>query len=299
MRIFEGKIARMLRSMTGYGKSELQMDSKKFSAEIRSLNSKGLDLNVRIPNLYREHELTLRSTIGELIQRGKAEISLYQENIGVERKMQLNVELLNQYYNELTHWTSDKNLGHSDILATLMRMPDVTKVEQAEPSEHDWACFQDLVQKAFAAFDDYRKQEGAKLKTEFELRIGNIMQLRASLVSPMEDRKEKTREKLKLQLDEWVGRDKIDENRFEQELIYYLEKLDVSEELQRLLSNCEMFLEELNGAAQGRKLGFISQEIGREINTIGSKANDANMQRMVVEMKDELEKIKEQINNVL
>lgn len=299
MCIFERKIARMLRSMTGYGKAELQMESKKFSAEVRSLNSKGLDLNVRVPNLYREHELTIRTSFGERIQRGKAEISLYIENIGGERRMQLNTELLNQYYHELLTWTSDKNLGHSDILATLMRMPDVTKVEQPEPSEHEWSALQDLIHKAYLAFEAYRELEGAKLKTEFDMRIANIMNLRSSLITPMEERKEKTREKLRAQIDEWIGKEKLDENRFEQELIYYLEKLDVSEELQRLQSNCEMFTEELNGAAQGRKLGFISQEIGREINTIGSKANDATMQRMVVEMKDELEKIKEQINNVL
>jgi uncharacterized protein (TIGR00255 family) len=299
MCIFERKIARMLRSMTGYGKAELQMESKKFSAEVRSLNSKGLDLNVRVPNLYREHELTIRTSFGERIQRGKAEISLYIENIGGERRMQLNTELLNQYYHELLTWTSDKNLGHSDILATLMRMPDVTKVEQPEPNEHEWSALQDLIHKAYLAFETYRQLEGAKLKTEFDMRIANIMRLRSSLITPMEERKEKTREKLRAQIDEWIGKEKLDENRFEQELIYYLEKLDVSEELQRLQSNCEMFTEELNGAAQGRKLGFISQEIGREINTIGSKANDATMQRMVVEMKDELEKIKEQINNVL
>jgi uncharacterized protein (TIGR00255 family) len=299
MCIFERKIARMLRSMTGYGKAELQMESKKFSAEVRSLNSKGLDLNVRVPNLYREHELTIRTSFGERIQRGKAEISLYIENIGGERRMQLNTELLNQYYHELLTWTSDKNLGHSDILATLMRMPDVTKVEQPEPNEHEWTALLDLIHKAYLAFEAYRQLEGAKLKTEFDMRIANIMSLRSSLIAPMEERKEKTREKLRAQIDEWIGKEKLDENRFEQELIYYLEKLDVSEELQRLQSNCEMFTEELNGAAQGRKLGFISQEIGREINTIGSKANDATMQRMVVEMKDELEKIKEQINNVL
>ncbi|MFM7722577.1 MAG: YicC/YloC family endoribonuclease [Bacteroidota bacterium] len=289
----------MLRSMTGYGKAELQMESKKLSAEVRSLNSKGLDLNVRVPNLYREHELTIRTSFGERIQRGKAEISLYIENIGGERRMQLNTELLDQYYNELVSWTSDKNLGHSDILATLMRMPDVTKVEQPEPNEHEWTALLDLIHKAYFAFEAYRQLEGAKLKTEFDMRIANIMSLRSSLIAPMEERKEKTREKLRAQIDEWIGKEKLDENRFEQELIYYLEKLDVSEELQRLQSNCEMFTEELNGAAQGRKLGFISQEIGREINTIGSKANDATMQRMVVEMKDELEKIKEQINNVL
>jgi uncharacterized protein (TIGR00255 family) len=299
MCIFERKIARMLRSMTGYGKAELQMESKKFSAEVRSLNSKGLDLNVRVPNLYREHELTIRTSFGERIQRGKAEISLYIENIGGERRMQLNTELLDQYYNELVSWTSDKNLGHSDILATLMCMPDVTKVEQPEPNEHEWTALLDLIHKAYLAFEAYRQLEGAKLKTEFDMRIANIMSLRSSLIAPMEERKEKTREKLRAQIDEWIGKEKLDENRFEQELIYYLEKLDVSEELQRLQSNCEMFTEELNGAAQGRKLGFISQEIGREINTIGSKANDATMQRMVVEMKDELEKIKEQINNVL
>jgi uncharacterized protein (TIGR00255 family) len=180
-----------------------------------------------------------------------------------------------------------------------MRMPDVLKQDQSELDEEEWTAMYALLNQAFEAFDTYRKTEGDKLKKEFTLRVENILSLRAALVTPMEERKEKTRHRLKTQLDEVIGAEKIDMNRFEQELIYYLEKLDVSEELQRLKANCEMFMEELNGGAQGRKLGFISQEIGREVNTIGSKANDASMQRMVVEMKDELEKIKEQINNVL
>jgi uncharacterized protein (TIGR00255 family) len=206
---------------------------------------------------------------------------------------------MNSYYNELSIWKEGKDLGSADILATLMRMPEVMKFDQAEPTEDEWNSIAALVKQAFDLFENYRQAEGAKLQKEFEMRIANILRLREDLIAPMEERKEKTRERIKAQLDELVGKEKIDENRFEQELIYYLEKLDVSEELQRLLSNCEMFNEELNGGAQGRKLGFISQEIGREINTIGSKANDATMQRMVVEMKDELEKIKEQINNVL
>ena len=213
--------------------------------------------------------------------------------------MHLDTDLMNSYYNELTLWKEGKDLGAPDLLATLMRMPEVMKFEQAEPTEDEWNSIAELVKQAFDQFENYRQTEGAKLQKEFEMRIENILRLRADLIAPMEERKEKTRERIKAQLDELVGKEKIDENRFEQELIYYLEKLDVSEELQRLLSNCEMFNEELNGGAQGRKLGFISQEIGREVNTIGSKANDAMMQRMVVEMKDELEKIKEQINNVL
>jgi uncharacterized protein (TIGR00255 family) len=285
--------------MTGYGKAELQKETKKFSAEVRSLNSKGLDLSVRVPSVYRDKELELRSTYGELVVRGKSEVSIYIENNSGEKRMHLDTDLMNQYYNELTSWKEGKDLGSADILATLMRMPEVMKFDQAEPTEDEWNSIAELVKQAFDQFENYRQTEGAKLQKEFEMRIENILRLRADLIAPMEERKEKTRERIKAQLDELVGKERIDENRFEQELIYYLEKLDVSEELQRLLSNCEMFNEELSGGAQGRKLGFISQEIGREVNTIGSKANDAMMQRMVVEMKDELEKIKEQINNVL
>jgi uncharacterized protein (TIGR00255 family) len=285
--------------MTGYGKAELQKETKKFSAEVRSLNSKGLDLSVRVPSVYRDKELELRSTYGELVVRGKSEVSIYIENNSGEKRMHLDTDLMNSYYNELTLWKEGKDLGSADILATLMRMPEVMKFDQAEPTEDEWNSIAELVKQAFAQFENYRQTEGAKLQKEFEMRIENILRLRADLIAPIEERKEKTRERIKAQLDELVGKERIDENRFEQELIYYLEKLDVSEELQRLLSNCEMFNEELSGGAQGRKLGFISQEIGREVNTIGSKANDAMMQRMVVEMKDELEKIKEQINNVL
>jgi uncharacterized protein (TIGR00255 family) len=285
--------------MTGYGKAELQKETKKFSAEVRSLNSKGLDLSVRVPSVYRDKELELRSTYGELVVRGKSEVSIYIENNSGEKRMHLDTDLMNSYYNELSIWKEGKDLGSADILATLMRMPEVMKFDQAEPTEDEWNSIAALVKQAFDLFENYRQAEGAKLQKEFEMRIANILRLREDLIAPMEERKEKTRERIKAQLDELVGKEKIDENRFEQELIYYLEKLDVSEELQRLLSNCEMFNEELNAGAQGRKLGFISQEIGREINTIGSKANDAMMQRMVVEMKDELEKIKEQINNVL
>ena len=285
--------------MTGYGKTELQKETKKFSAEVRSLNSKGLDLSVRVPSVYRDKELELRSTYGELVVRGKSEVSIYIENNSGEKRMHLDTDLMNSYYNELTLWKEGKDLGSADILATLMRMPEVMKFDQAEPTEDEWNSIAELVKQAFAQFENYRQTEGAKLQKEFEMRIENILRLRADLIAPIEERKEKTRERIKAQLDELVGKERIDENRFEQELIYYLEKLDVSEELQRLLSNCEMFNEELSGGAQGRKLGFISQEIGREVNTIGSKANDAMMQRMVVEMKDELEKIKEQINNVL
>jgi len=285
--------------MTGYGKAELQKETKKFSAEVRSLNSKGLDLSVRVPSVYRDKELELRSTYGELVVRGKSEVSIYIENNSGEKRMHLDTDLMNSYYNELTLWKEGKDLGSADILSTLMRMPEVMKFDQAEPTEDEWNSIAELVKQAFDQFENYRQTEGAKLQKEFEMRIENILRLRADLIAPMEERKEKTRERIKAQLDELVGKERIDENRFEQELIYYLEKLDVSEELQRLLSNCEMFNEELSGGAQGRKLGFISQEIGREVNTIGSKANDAMMQRMVVEMKDELEKIKEQINNVL
>jgi uncharacterized protein (TIGR00255 family) len=299
MCIFESKLVDMLRSMTGYGKAEMLHKNRKLSVEIRSLNSKQLDLNVRIPQIYREKELEIRSIYGEKITRGKCEISIFFEQQSSEQTTQLNTELLDLYYTKINTWKEGKDLGQADVLSALLRMPEVFKPELQEASKEEWDEFEKLMSDAFQQFDNYRNTEGAKLKEEFHTRIKNILKNRDVLIAPLEDRIKKTREKIKGHLQDIIGTEKIDENRFEQELIYYIEKLDVSEEIQRLLSNCEMFLEELNGPAQGRKLGFISQEIGREINTIGSKANDSIMQRIVVDMKDELEKIKEQINNVL
>jgi uncharacterized protein (TIGR00255 family) len=285
--------------MTGFGKAEGQAGQKKFTVEIRSLNSKQLDLNLRMPGIYREKELELRSFLGESILRGKADTLLYYESLEAEKRNSINAHLLGAYYQDLKAVVEQTGMPEPDFLNALMRIPDIMKPENPALDEEEWKSVRQLVEAAFLRFDEYRLQEGKKMHAEFRLRIQNIMALRESLDQPIQQRGRRTREKLMNNLQELIPPDKIDPNRFEQELIYYLERLDVSEEYQRLLANCEHFLEELDGEGQGKKLGFVSQEIGREINTIGSKANDSDMQRIVVLMKDELEKIKEQINNVL
>lgn len=289
----------MLRSMTGFGKAEATIGSKKFTVEIRSLNSKQLDLNMRIPNVYREKELELRSWLSENVLRGKADGLIYYESLEAEKRMAINTQLLESYYEDLKGFGDKVGMTNADYLNALMRIPDVMKPESQELDEAEWSKVLALVKEAYNKFDHYRLTEGAKLEEDFRKRIQLIIELRDALEAPIAARSVKIREKIKNNLDELIPTDKVDQNRFEQEIIYYLERLDVSEEHQRLTTNCEHFIEELTGDSQGKKLGFISQEIGREINTIGSKANDAEMQKIVVKMKDELEKIKEQINNVL
>lgn len=289
----------MLRSMTGFGKAEATIGQKKFTVEVRSLNSKQLDLNLRIPSLYREKELELRSWLSENVLRGKADALIYYESLEAEKRMSINAQLLEAYYEDLKAFGDKVGMTNADYLNALMRIPDIMKPESQELDESEWAQLFELVKEAYRRFDSYRKIEGGKLEEDFRKRIQLILDYRDGLEGPIAARSEKIKEKLKNNLAELIPIDKIDPNRFEQEMIYYLERLDVTEEYQRLTTNCEHFVDELKEDNQGKKLGFISQEIGREINTIGSKANDADMQKLVVKMKDELEKIKEQINNVL
>ncbi len=289
----------MLRSMTGFGKADSTIGNKKFTVELRSLNSKQLDLNIRIPGTYREKELELRSWLSDNIQRGKADLLVYYESLEAEKRVAINKPLMMAYYADLKSFSEEAGVSGGDYLNALMRIPDVLKPESTELDEEEWAALFSLIKEAFHRFDTYRQLEGEKLTKEFHQRIALIEENRLALQEPIKVRNQRVREKLRNNLEELIPIDKIDPNRFEQELIYYLERLDISEEYQRLETNCSHFSDELTGASQGKKLGFISQEIGREINTIGSKANDAEMQRLVVVMKDELEKIKEQINNVL
>ncbi len=289
----------MLRSMTGFGKAEGTIGNKKFTVEVRSLNSKLLDLNMRIPGAYREKELELRSWLSDNIQRGKADLLVYYESLEAEKRMAFNKPLMEAYYKDLKEVADKVGMDNADFLNAIVRIPDVLRPETQEMDEDEYSGLFSVIKEAYAKFDSYRKIEGAKLKDDFDMRIKLILDCRESLQKPIEERNKKVREKLRNSLEELIPVDKVDSNRFEQELIYYLERLDISEEYQRLLTNCEHFNDELNDEASGKKLGFISQEIGREINTIGSKANDADMQKLVVKMKDELEKIKEQINNVL
>lgn len=285
--------------MTGFGKAEGTVGNKKFTVELRALNSKQLDLNIRIPSAYREKELELRSWLSENVQRGKADLLVYYESLEAEKRMSINIPLMLAYYEDLQSFATQAKIDGGDYINAIMRIPDVLRPESSEFNEEEWARLFSIIKEAFHRFDSYRVLEGEKLALDFHNRIAMILSTRAALDAPIAARNQRVREKLRNNLEELIPVDKIDPNRFEQELVYYLERLDISEEYQRLDTNCAHFSDELKGESQGKKLGFISQEIGREVNTIGSKANDADMQRLVVVMKDELEKIKEQINNVL
>lgn len=285
--------------MTGFGKAEATAGNKKFSVEIKALNSKQFDLNLRMPNIYREKEMELRSWLGDKIQRGKVDVIMYYESIVPEKRLAFNKELMIAYYDDLKEVADRTGMTNGDFLNAMIRIPDVLKPDNAELNEDEWNGLLTAAHEAFARFDQYRLIEGKRTKQEFHERLALILQGREALLPLIEARSTRVKDKLRNNLEELIGKDKIDPNRFEQEIIYYLERLDISEEFLRLETNCNHFLDELEGEGQGKKLGFVVQEIGREINTIGSKANDADIQKIVVNMKDELEKIKEQIFNVL
>ena len=285
--------------MTGYGRAEETIGESVFTVEIRCLNSKGLDLNVRTPYFLRDKEMSIRALTAEKLLRGKIEVFIHAENLSTGQELPINWSLLKTYTDSLKEFAQTESLSTQDILSIALKLPDVQKAEDKTFTEAQWEVLQQAIERTIQAVQTYRKTEGDALFQEFHDRIQHILQARENIVQPLNERNEKVRARLKNALDEVLPADKIDANRYEQEIIYYLEKLDISEEQSRLLTNCQHFIEELNHEAQGKKLGFIAQEIGREINTIGSKANDATIQKWVVNMKDELEKIKEQINNVL
>lgn len=286
----------MIQSMTGFGKATLQLPTKKITIEVKSLNSKGLDLNVRMPSVYREMELGLRNQISTALERGKIDFSIYIETSAEQTTSKVNVPIIKAYINQLREVYA--NADETELMKMAVRMPDALKTEREEIDENDWAQIQTVIDESLANIINFRKDEGISLEKEFLLRIGNILSLMNEAVSYDTERVETVRTKLKTALDELKVT--VDENRFEQELIFYLEKYDITEEKVRLENHLNYFIETLAGTeANGRKLGFITQEMGREINTMGSKSNHAKMQKLVVMMKDELEKIKEQVLNVL
>ncbi len=290
----------MLKSMTGYGKAQASVGNKKFTVELKSLNSKQLDIYVKMPSVYKEKELELRSFLGKQLERGKVELTVYYDSTGEDKKVVLNKPLLEAYHSDFKSVAESIGQENVDFLSLIMRIPDVLKTEKAELDLEEWDAVFKMVEEALEGIQEYRKTEGSKLEADFEQRIANIIQYHEEVHAPISKRLDKIKDRIKTNLDELIDPDKIDANRFEQELVFYLEKLDISEENQRLKSNCDYFLEVLrSNNSQGKKLGFIAQEIGREINTMGSKANDADVQRLVVKMKDELEKIKEQVLNAL
>ncbi len=290
----------MILSMTGYGKAEGTIGTRKFTVELRSLNSKQFDLNVRMPSMFKEKEMALRTFLAQEVGRGKSDLTIFYEASSEEKKISVNKPLMLSYQKDFQEVAQAFGQENPDYLGAIMRIPDVLRPEKEELNEDEWSQIMELVKTALKGFIGYRTQEGEVLYHDFKSRINTILQLQEELGPLIDARVNRTKERIKNNLNEWIEADKIDTNRFEQEMIYYLEKMDVTEELVRLTGNCNYFLEILeDGEMQGKKLGFISQEIGREVNTLGSKANDAEMQRRVVQMKDELEKIKEQILNVL
>ncbi len=281
--------------MTGYGKSILQLLSKKITVEIKSLNSKNLDLNARVPSAYREKELFLRNRISKSLIRGKVDFNLFVEITGETTNTQINEAIVKQYIDQLKSVVDGDT---TELLKMAVRMPDALKTEREEIDESEFIKILEAVDDALEAINNYRTDEGKALEKDFEHRIENISSLLTKVIELDPQRMDNVKERLRKAISEL--KETVDENRFEQELIYYLEKYDITEETVRLKNHLDYFTETLSHKdSNGKKLGFISQELGREINTIGSKANFAPMQQLVVQMKDELEKIKEQALNVL
>ena len=286
----------MIQSMTGFGKATLQLPSKKITVEVKSLNSKGLDLNVRMPSVYCELELGLRNEIALQLERGKIDFSIYIELNGEQTSTKINVPIVKAYINQMREVIA--NADETELMKMAVRMPDALKTERDEIDENDWIEIQKVIKEAMQNIANFRQDEGKSLEQEFQLRIGNIRQYMNDALALDSERVQAIKDRLQTAISELQVN--VDENRFEQELIYYLEKLDITEEKVRLTTHLDYFIETIKGTeANGRKLGFITQEMGREINTMGSKANHAQMQKLVVMMKDELEKIKEQVLNVL
>ena len=286
--------------MTGYGKAEGVVENKKISVEVRSLNGKFLDCSLRVPGLYRQKEMLVRSKAAKEVVRGKVDISISYESLEGEQSFFINTGLLKNYYNGLSEVSKELNISEENVLGTLMKMPEVMRSEKQKLSEGEWVGIEKLIDEALVSFNSFRLTEGDVLQKEVEERVNEITSLLVQ-VEPFEsERIETIKTRIRKNIDEIVSKDGFDKNRFEQELIFYMERFDITEEKVRLKAHCEHFIKTMNDEeAQGKKLGFISQEIGREINTLGSKANHAEMQKIVVQMKDELEKIKEQALNIM
>ena len=289
----------MIQSMTGYGKAELNLTNANFTIEVRSLNSKQIDANVKMSSIYRDKEIGLRKLLSEKLQRGKIELSIWRESSDSSVKYTLNTELIKEYFSQIHEVTSSLSINSSDIMPSLLKMPEVLVKGEEKAEDNEWEEIAKGIDIAIGNILQFRLDEGEKLETDITARINKLSTLLIDISPFAKGRIEKVKKSLADKLAE-IDTKNIDENRFEQELIYYLEKQDITEEQVRLDVHLSYFIETMKAdAPNGKKLGFIGQEIGREINTIGSKSSDAEMQKIVVQMKDELEKIKEQLLNIL
>ena len=289
----------MIKSMTGFGKASQELSDKTINIEIRSLNSKSADISLRLSSGLRNYELELRNEISKQLERGKIDLSIFIESKKAEMPVEINVELAKAYHKQLKNLALELNEPIANALQQVLKFPDVLKNERKETDENEWKLIKHCLNSALDELNNFRDIEGLSLKKDFEIRISKINTCLEEIKTLDLIRINAIKNRIKNNIEEVIGKSNLDENRFEQELIYYIEKLDINEEKVRLKTHLDYFIETCNEKSAGRKLNFISQEIGREINTIGSKANDAQIQKLVVLMKDELEKIKEQANNVL
>lgn len=291
----------MIRSMTGYGKAILETEQHKITIEVKTLNSKQADISTRLPWIYKEKELEIRNMISRRLERGKIDIAITCDNMDDEPAPVINKGTVKSYYRQLKEISDELGLNNNnDLLGVVMRLPETLNTGRPELTEEEWNHVSGLINDALSMTDLYRLEEGKAIEADLLKSVNRILQLLDNISAVEGDRIARMREKLNTSLRETVGTENIDQNRFEQELIFYLEKLDINEEKVRLKKHCDYFIETMAGTGpNGKMLNFISQEMGREINTIGSKANDAAMQKLVVMMKDELERIKEQTLNVL
>lgn len=292
----------MIKSMTGFGKTTVEVNNKKIIIEIKSLNSKQFDMNLRMPPLYREKEMEVRALVKEQLDRGKIDMIIYFDNAETGKNGSINRPVVIEYFHQLVEISEQLGMepDKNGLLQTVMRFPDTLQVKNEELEEEEWQALCDGINQALTAINNFRLQEGQALAKDIRHRVLLIQEL-ASQVPPFEQQRiVSIRQRLQEKINEWTDITNIDQNRLEQELVYYLEKLDITEEKVRLANHCKYFLETIEKEeAPGRKIGFIAQEMGREINTLGSKANDHDIQKLVVLMKDELEKIKEQSLNIL
>ena len=289
----------MIKSMTGFGKASQELSDKTINIEIRSLNSKSADISLRLSSGLRNYELELRNEISKQLERGKIDLSIFIESKKAEMPVEINIELAKAYHKQLKNLALELNEPIDNALQQVLKFPDVLKNERKETDENEWKLIKHCLNSALEELNNFRDIEGLSLKKDFEIRISKINTCLEEIKTLDLIRINAIKNRIRNNIEEVIGKSNLDENRFEQELIYYIEKLDINEEKVRLKTHLDYFIETCNEKSAGRKLNFISQEIGREINTIGSKANDAQIQKLVVLMKDELEKIKEQANNVL